>query len=535
MIKIFSPLIIVMVLLFTGCTQNEEIDLEQEQIIEEEIEYTPEQGGTLHISMRVPHTLNPILNEDVTVDNALKLVFEQLYILDENLKPVPNLAQSAEFSEDGTYAIITLRNDILWSDGTPMRANDLIFTLDTIKNNPNSIYAEVVQDISSYTLIDPLTVRVNFNKSSRGQGYMFLFPIIPQHYYEGHNNSSSQRNMEPLGNGPFMFESYTIVKEMKLVASPTSFKKPYIENVNILIISDIETDFHALGHGIIEVLHSNIIDFGRYGGSRELNITQIPKNHFDFIGFNFRNPVFNDKRVRQAVAHLIPKDEFIDTIYLGQAVRASSPINPTSWLYEEGTSQYEHNLEIARNLIIEAGYVEIDDNGTLGSMDSGEPEPLIFNILVNEENVERVQIANSLRQSLETIGVGVNLMVYDFENYTNEINNRNFDLVLAGFNLSISPDLGFALHSSQIGASNFFSYSSDTLDTLLATVVAAPNEATYIEATSNLQKYISEELPIISIAFRTSVLLTDTHIKGDLSPSLNNIYQNVSQWFIIEE
>lgn len=534
MINFFPTLIVVIILLFTGCSQNEETVINYEQT-EEEIEYTPEQGGTLHISMRVPHTLNPILNEDITVDNALKLIFEHLFILDETLKPIPNLAQSAVFSEDGTYAIITLRNDIVWSDGTPMRANDLIFTLDTIRNNPNSIYAEVVQDISSYTLIDPLTVRVNFNQSSRGQGYTFLFPIIPQHYYEGQNNPASQRNMEPLGNGPFMFESYTIVREMNLVASPTAFKKPYIENVNVLVIPDTETEFHALGHGIIEILYSNIIDFGRYGGSRELNITQVPKNHFDFIGFNFQNPVFNDKRVRQAVAYLISKDEFIDTVYLGQAIKASSPINPTSWLYDEDTSQYEYNLELAKNLIIEAGYVEIDDYGNLGSVDNGVPEPLIFNILVNEENVERVQIANSIRHNLEVIGVGVNLMVYSFEDYTNELNNRNFDLVLAGVNLSISPDLGFLLHSSQIRASNFMSYSSDTLDMLLATVVNSPNEGTYVDSISNLQKYISEELPFISIAFRTFVLLTDTSIKGDLSPSLNNIYLNVSQWFIIDE
>lgn len=532
--NILKSLILTVGLLITGCNQYEEAYINDTETIEEAVQ-NPQHGGTLHISMRSPKTLNPILNEDVSVDNVLKLIFEHLFILNEELRPIPNLAQSAIFSEDGTYAIITLRNDIFWADGTPLTAADLIFTLDTIRSNPNSIYAEVIENIFSYTQVDPLTVRVNFSNSSKGQGYMFLFPIIPRHYYLGQTNPSSQVNMTPLGNGPFMFESYTVVRELNLVANPRSFRQPYIQNVNVLITTDIETDFYALQHGIIEVLNANIIDLGRHGGSiSHLNITSTPKNHYDFLGFNFSKPIFQYTIVRQAIAHAIPKQDLIQSVYLSQAISTNSPINPISWLYEEDLYEYELDLNLSRSLMLEAGFIEMD-NGRLGSIVLGEVVPLSLNILVNEENVERVQIANILRQNLENIGININLMVYNMETYIDYIDSRNFDLVLGGFNLSVKPNLSFAFHSSQINRSNIFSYSSDTMDTLLESIRIAPNEILYKQAIRNLQKYINQELPVISIAFRTSVLLTNSDIKGEIHPSLNNIYQNIHQWFIIEE
>ena len=534
--KTLSILSLLLMILFSGCDEiNSDQNMIQNTEPQEERVYTAQTGGTLHISMRNPQTLNPILNEDATVDTMLRLVFEHLFIPDENLKAIPNLAESVEFSEDGTYAVLTLRDDVVWSDGTPMRANDVIFTLDKIRDNPQSIYAQVTQTIESYSIINQSTIRVNFNTSSRGQGDMFLFPIIPQHYYSGQTDPASERNMRPLGNGPFMFESHTLVREVVLTSNPMSFRPPYIETVHVLIISDIETEFHALGNGIIAVLGANILDFGRYGGTRELNITSVPKYHFDFIGFNFENSIFDDKRVRQAVAYTLPKDEFVDAVYLGQAVRATSPINPMSWIYEENTRRHNIDLESARNLMAESYYIEISSNGSLENITTEESTPLVFRVLVNEENTERVQIATTLKQNLEAIGVTVEFMVYDFEQYMEHIKSRNFDLALAGLNLGLMSDLRFLLHSSQIEYSNFMSYSSRIVDMLLTQAINALDEETYKEIMSNLQKYIGEELPIISIAFRTGVLLTDPSIRGELAPGLNNIYQNIDQWFIVQE
>jgi len=530
-----SLLGIIFMLLLTGCVEVD--DASEATVIVDVIGEEPlmlEAGGTLHISMRTPQTLNPILNEDITVDTALRLVFEHLFILDETLKPVPNLARDVEFSADGMSAVITLRDDVVWSDGVPMRADDVIFTLDTIRNTPNSIYANVVQGIQSYSMIDSLTIQLNFNTSSRGLGNMFLFPVIPIHYYRGETTLDSDRNMNPLGNGPFIFDSYTLAREMVLSANPSSFRPPHIQTVNVLITSNIETEFHALGNGILTALGANILDFGRYGGTRELNITSIPKYHFDFIGFNFQNTIFDDKVVRQAIAHALPKEELIDMVYLGQAVKANSPINPMSWIYEENTRRHDFDLELARNLIAESNYIQVDDGGNIISNIGEGYEAFSLRILVNEENEERLQIATVLKQNLESIGIEVEFMVYEFSQYMEYIESGNFDLVLAGFNLDLSRDLRFLLHSSQIGYTNFISYSSRIVDMLLTQAINAPTIQVYENILGNLQRYIAEELPIISIAFRTGVLLTDPSIAGDIQPSLNNIFQNIDEWFIVE-
>ena len=161
MIKKFIAVLITTTFFLSGCTNDKsdlyekveytEISTSEKETYSDSKDVSPVNGGTLNLTMRQPKTLNPLINDDITVDSILHLVFETLFVLDENQKPTPNLADSYSFSEDGLTLTINMKNNMYWQDGTSISAEDVIFSLDTIRNSPEgSLYKNVLRNISSY-------------------------------------------------------------------------------------------------------------------------------------------------------------------------------------------------------------------------------------------------------------------------------------------------------------------------------------------------------------------------------------------------
>ncbi|WP_250227498.1 peptide ABC transporter substrate-binding protein [Anaeropeptidivorans aminofermentans] len=549
--KKLTSLILIFSVLLTGCNLIPPLEKQSEEpsetIIEatasptpsEEVKESPkasaEHENALNISMRAPVTLNPLMNKDITVDNVLKLIFEPVFSLDESQRPVPNLAEKISFSENGLEATVTLKNNIYWSDGEIFDGNDLIFSVNTLKNADKSvIYKDTVKDILSCELIDSFNVKINLSKPSGGFGYMLLFPAIPEHYYKNKLDNSSVESLNPIGNGLYKFVSYENVKNMQLTASNTTFRqKPLIQKINVLITSDIQTDYYSFEQNILDFISADILNFGKYSPSQKTGLTEYSTSNYDFIGFNFKNLALEDKKMRQAITKLIDVDYIIESVYLGHAYRTYSVISPDSWAYEKDVEKYEYNKQEAKDLISQAGYKDNNADGIMDREIAGVYFDLSFRILVNEENEERVEIANLVSSSLNEAGIATDIIVCDYNTYLEKLRNKEYDIFIGGFNFSLKPDFAFAFHSSQIDVgSNFFSYRSEILDTYLIAAQNAQNEAQYKDALSKIQKHIASELPCISLAFRKKVILYNENIKGGKKPSINNIFSNINEWYV---
>ena len=166
-------------------TQNSS-EIVSEQITtqaKEEIQ-NPVEGGELALSMRMPKTLNPLVNEDITVDNILKLIFEPLFTIDsETLKPIPNIASDYSIEEGGKTVSITIRDDIYWHDGKQLTAKDVIFSLDTIRATENSLYKSALNNVASYSNKGNKVI-INYTEPYSFFMYKLCFPIIASHYYK---------------------------------------------------------------------------------------------------------------------------------------------------------------------------------------------------------------------------------------------------------------------------------------------------------------------------------------------------------------
>ncbi|WP_250278239.1 ABC transporter substrate-binding protein [[Clostridium] colinum] len=480
------------------------------------------EGGELILSMRMPKTLNPLINEDVTVDNILKIMFEPLFSIDsETLKPTPNLASSYSISEDGKTVYINMRTDIYWHDGSPVTATDVVFSLDTIKATPTSLYTNVLNKVASYSSKGSQVI-INYTEPYSFFMHNLCFPIIPKHYYKNNLDIENSKSLKPLGNGSFKYSNYRLANEL-ILEKTTSFKgKPYINTIKVIITSDSQTDLYAFEKNIINSISIDFSDWGNLNYKREKISTGITTNNFEYLGFNFEKDIFKNLELRKAIAYSIPKDEIINNIYLGNGQKTLSPINPKSFLAYKELEKYDYSMQKSIEALGKANLTK---------------EQINFTLLVNEENKERTETAELMQKRLNQVGLNIEIIKKPFEEYKKDLEDGNFDMFLAGIDFGIVPNFQSFLMSSGTGEGgiNYQNFTDATMDFLIGEMYIATSEEKFMNACVNMQKYFSEQLPVVGIFFKEQILLTDYTVNGEKKPNIYNQFNNIEKWYIEQE
>ena len=530
-----------LLLLLTGCKQdvghNKTKENANAPVIKQNKEKVEvQEGGTLHLAMRTVQTLNPLLNEEETVDRILKLVYLPLVKLDEKRKPSPSIAKGWSFSEDGKTLSMTLREDIQWQDGTNLTADDVIFSMNTLRGaSENAVYKNSMGYIASYTKTGTHSVTITFRQTFSGNLYALCFPVICAHYYNQENVLTSAKNMKPMGDGYYKFQEFIPTKELRLVKSETVFgEKAKMDNIVVSISADKNTDIFSFDQGLIDTLAADVTEMGKYDGTKNTKLFEYTTNYLDFIGFNFNQSLFQDKNIRKAISYALPREAILESVYLNHATMANTLVNPTSWLFEENTIKYTYKAEEAEKLLRASNWIDSNRDGIRDRKTNELVETLKITILVNAENEARRQIAMRLADELHALGFDVSIDVEAFESYTQKLLDKDYDMFIGGWQLSIIPDYSFMLHSSQIGNGNYAAYNSVEMNEILGAAYVAVKEEDIRNAYSKLQKYTAEELPYIGIAFRNSALFSEERVYGNVNPLENNIFDNINEWFLYD-
>lgn len=505
-------LICLSALAWTGCGKiglNPEIPQAEAPPVTPEVDEKPakvQDDGNIKLAIRNPKTLNPILNMEKTVDQTLKLIFDTLVDFNEEDEVIPNLAKSWLMSGEGTVLDIELDPNIKWHDGTPLTGADVVFSIKTIQEAAESPYKPNVKNIISYTPTENNGVRIIYKEPFSGYGQTLYFPIIPAH---GENIESS-----PIGTGAYMFDSSVTNREMILKHNPDYFKgAPNITQIKVLFSPDDESDLYSFDQGLIDVVSTDVIDWEKYAKNKKSNINEYMTLNYDYIGMNFNKPVFQDIKMRQGLLYGTNREYLLEQFYLYHGQVTDTPISSQSWLYEPQSNKYEANVEMAKELL-------------------GDTQ-VTLELLVNQDNVQRMNVAKALKKMYKDIGVTLEILEVDETVFVERIQNRQYELFLGGWDLSIIPDLSFAFHSANAATgTNYGDFVNEKMDNLLKEAFSAKSNEQLKEAYSKLQIHISEELPYLSLHFRTSALITNEKIKGEIKPHHMNIYQNIHEWYI---
>ena len=490
-----------------------------------------EEKTSLNLSMRSAATLNPLLNEEESVDRILKLVYEPFVAIDETGKPVPNIAESWYYTEESRVLNVKIKSGLTWHDGSPITADDVVFSINTLKKcRDTAVYAVCAQRIYGAEKTAEDTVAITFFTPDSNNLYALSFPLISQRYYGTDDVTTSEKNFAPLGNSIYAFESYTQAKELRLTAANNSFHEtPKIQTVLVSITSSQDTDVFSFEQGMIDCLLADETVLGSVNLEENSRSFSFTANYFDFLGFQFANPVLSDLNVRKAIAYAIPRESILEGVYLSNAVSAETPVNPDSWLNSIQEERYGFDLKTAREYLAAAGFTAVDGQTVQQRQTENGTETLAFSILVNEENTKRVQAARRIGESLNSIGFSITVDAVDYATYVQRLEAGDFQMFLGGWELSFMPDFGYLFET---GAShNYGGFSSATMDGLIAAYRVAIGEKAMTEAMAALQEAFLNELPYVGIAFRKSALFLSDEIGGTATPTEFHCFSGMEQWY----
>ena len=453
-------------------------------------------------------SLNPLVSEEREFQSLTSLMFEGLYKLDDDYRPVPCLARSdAAISSNGKTWTVTLRNDITFHDGTPCTAYDVVATTQEILRlaaEGQGQYNQLRFVISNVMANDANTVVFSVSRPYYGVYYALTFPIL--------HESQVQHDL-PLGTGPYKVDRFEPGNMLYMSAN---------ENWHggELTVKNISVVFKATNRDLITEYEYNRVDAaitrsasaGQYQtGLTNLNISYRTRQ-LETLLFNFREYPLDDIRVRKAIRCAINFDAIANQVYMGMAQRTDTPLPSGTWMYRD-SDEYRYDPEKAKALLEEAGWVvNENDEGTRHTtvMEKGEQKDrrLQLRIYVYEEqdNSVRIQVANMISDYLEAVGIRAPVHSESFNSVANRLKAKNFDMAIAAFQMDVVPDPGFLLMSGNTG--NFGSYKSKEMDKLFEKLRAEREFAAYQDILWQIQDLFAKDCPFACMYYRSGALLT---------------------------
>lgn len=521
------------IVMAVGCSKGttptqDKIDepTKQEEVDGTTTEPTP---SVLKIGMRNPITFNPIYNMDSSVQQNLYLIFDTLVDLNEDGSVSPNLAKGYVYTQEDKCMRIDLRQDVKWHDGEALTADDVAYTIEMIQKASESPYKSSIKNIGNVQVVDRYTLKIYYKQDFSGVYQTLFFPVVPKHIYKG--TEEEQRQILPIGSGPYKYATSISHKEITLSANENYFMgAPQIKEIKMMIIPDEESHLYAFEQGLIDVIYTDVMDWGKYAKDKSANIYEIGTNCYEFMGINHNKPIFQNANIRNALVYALDRQKMSDIYYLGHSVVTDTLIAPHSYLFDPTLQIKSYDVEKAKLLLVGEGYT-FDESSKLFTKNN---LPLSFTLLVNEENKERVRVAESIKKMYEEVGIQVTIEKTDATTFNDRIRSKQFEAFLGGWKLSYIPDITFAFHSSQIlNGDNFISYNNPNMDQLIRNAFSAHPDK-IVEAYGKLQQFMAEQNPYISLYFKNGALITKKKVGGIIQPGPINIYANVEAWQIID-
>lgn len=378
------------------------------------------------------------------------------------------LATDIQASEDLMEYTYTIRDDVVWSDGTPLTAEDVAFTLNLYKSNhaylPQNYLTLIDGDVE---VVDDYTVRWRTKEPTSlysGQtAYMYDY-ILPKHIFEEFEKPKQFENVPNIASGPFMITEYEVGQFVRMEQNPEwTGPEPYVDEIVWRAFKNDDAIVEALRQGEIDFAYftsPNIFNTAAELENVDTMVGSIPS--FSEIGMNTGSayqepdgafvphgdghPALTDVNVRRAIRMAIDSEQLAESIMLGYAEPGTTIIPPVSvegarW-EPTGDELMEFDLEAAKALLEENGYADSDGDGVRempeGSLDPG--RPLEFRYYARTSEQVTVDAAEFISEWLAEIGIATNVEAISSGRLGDIINEGTYELFSWGWIPDPDPD-----------------------------------------------------------------------------------------------
>lgn len=430
----------------------------------------PVDGGKLNrrITNDV-NTLNYVLQSSEEERQVMQYLFDPLIDLDEHANPIPGIATRWEILDGGKTYVLHLDPKATFSDKRPVRAADVVFTLNRIVTEEALQFAAWFEglDRENTKAVDDHTVRVAFKEPRVGQLLSFNIGVMPEHVY---GKGDFAKNRKVVGAGPYVLISREVGRSLVVRRRPDYWReKPHIDTVVFRVLADDKVAFNALKRGDVDVafVDNDTWWHGKDDPAIKNNVDfhRVDMRSYNCIFWNLESPLFNDVRVRQAMAMSFDRQGVIDRIYHGEARAVSGPFTPDSWAHNPEVQPIAFNLQGASALLLSAGWRDTDKDGLLDRAG----EKFVFSLLIPAGVRTARDQSQILQASLRSIGVQMDIQTLEATTFFDKVYNRDYQAAFASWVNEPDPDPYGLFHSSQKppAGNNVVGYVSPEADALM--------------------------------------------------------------------
>ncbi|WP_141430548.1 ABC transporter substrate-binding protein [Bacillus sp. 03113] len=500
-------------------------------------------GGTVFIGLvNAPVSFNTINSSDIAAQFLEKFMFETFLDMDKPLSFTPRLAESFDTTDNQTFTI-KLQKDAKWSDGTPVTAKDIAFTMNLVANpktetsvgayitvldglTPNGKLPEGVAEIPSIKVIDDKTfefktkkpVDPNMIKEQLGTKFM----ILPEHVLKNVAPENLQKDpfmQNPtVTNGPFKFVQYKKDQYVEYARNDQYYLgKPILDKVYVKImpapnlVAQLQTgEIHMNAAGGIGKIV--VQDYKTVEGYKDVTTKTEPNIGYQTIMFN--NQTVKDPKVRQAIAYAINRKAILDKLLLGKGEIVDGPYTSVSPYLDKEMDSFTYDPEKAKQMLQDAGF---DFN-----------KPIRF--VVPLGNKVREQSADIIAENLKAIGLKLETATFDFPTIMSKARAGDYDLLLIGLSNTIDPDVSYLY--SKDGSSNYMKYNNPKVDELLAAGKSEADSKKRKEIYADLQRIWNEDMPVFTLYSDYDFAAVSKEVKFG-GPKVFGFHKDLQKWSLV--
>ncbi|HEY5811219.1 MAG TPA: peptide-binding protein [Terrimicrobiaceae bacterium] len=455
---------------------------------------------------------------EVTVSgdaNAFVSILQGFLATKPELKGQAQILETTQFLAE-PIVVFSLRDNVRWHDGHPFSSRDVAFTYRAIMDDANASPRKPdFLYILRVETPDDLTVRVIYRRPYSPALSSWMIGMLPAHILEEKSPDwwAVNFNRSPVGTGPFRFGEWKTNEYLRVIRNPDYFAAPgpWLDSIVFRALPDQLSLRLAFETRQVDFWGVDPWAVGNFREDTRFDLFSAPSSSYTYVGWNLRRPIFQDEKVRQALAHAVNVPEMVKYILYGRGVQSTGIFTPKMWFFDPNIQPFAYDPERARQLLAEAGWKP----GRDGILEK-DGQRFAFTLITNNGNEIRRDISTLVQDNLKKLGIEVKIELYEWAVFLkNFINKGNFDATVLGWALGPDYDQFQIWHSSQSNPEqlNVVNYKNAEVDKLLEEIRQEYNRKKIITLAGRLQSTIYRDQPylFLYVPQGTSVMWKDSY------------------------
>ncbi|MEU0481055.1 ABC transporter substrate-binding protein [Streptosporangium sp. NPDC006013] len=459
-------------------------------------------GGDSSTTLRIGTTtdvanFNPLQSLSKTDNWILNAMYPHLLRIDGNAKKVPELASEYTHEDGGKSVVFTLRDDFVWSDGTPVTSADVKYSAETIMKNKLGNVAAKLTWVEGIETPDATTVVFKLSQpyAPFAEGVGFWMSVVPKHIFEKAGDITKfANNSDWVGAGAYILKSATPGQRYVMTRND---KYPYapaggaaVDTVEYRLYPDVNTMQLALRNGDIDLMGTPVpaSAVASFKGDEKIKLQEVGSLGFAHITYNVTNEHLARPKVRQALSMVVDTKSIISTVLQGEGSAMTGPISPIFGEYDNTELEpYPFDPAAARKLLEEEGYADKNGDGKL--------DGLSLEMVCDQSNPNLTRVAQVVREDAAKAGIELVASCVERNTFLSRTKSGDYDIDVSQWAVFDNPmdQLRSTYLSSNPGGINYNLVKDSKLDKLINEAAVTTDHDEFVGKIKELDGYVHEQ------------------------------------------